>query len=213
MGKKKQKKKNKGAGSAAAAAAAAAGSTPPPPNTTPTTTKPAASTAAAPPAARAASAAAAPSSGARGAAGADGDAQEAVFARLPQDMATMTSDDFVYGRGAEVFKAQFAGTRPRPPIPSNPRYSHALQLLQDQPEIMLWVLGLADLLQQNNFVVVDNFLQAEDCRLLRDEVVAAHRDGRLNKGLLAGGRSGKNLRYSLASIRGDLAAWFKGDPW
>lgn len=96
--------------------------------------------------------------------------------------------------------------------PSRTRYAQVAQLVAENPEMKTWVQSLASDLTQHNFVVTDNFLERDMAVKLAVEVRKAWKHGKLETGVLAGGRSGKLTRYTLENIRGDKVGWFSGDP-
>ena len=67
----------------------------------------------------------------------------------------------------------------------------------------------AQLLVQD-FVVLDGFNVAEQNAAIKNELKAMYNTGEMKRGLLAGGRTGKNLKYSLGAVRGDFVAWVDG---
>lgn len=69
---------------------------------------------------------------------------------------------------------------------------------------------LADGLQRDGFAYIDNFLGEPVASYIRDEMQIMRRDGLLKESELAGGKSGKNMRYSMASIRGDVVRFVDG---
>jgi hypoxia-inducible factor (prolyl hydroxylase) len=72
------------------------------------------------------------------------------------------------------------------------------------------VAQCAQELTENNYVVLDGFLGHERAMKLHAEVVSVRDSGDLRLGVLAGGRSGKDLSYQHKKVRGDLVEWFGG---
>ena len=70
---------------------------------------------------------------------------------------------------------------------------------------------MAARLRATGLCIVDGILGGAACGELRREVLAAHAGGHLRPSKLAGGRTGKNLSYSLDAVRGDVVGWFDGD--
>jgi hypoxia-inducible factor (prolyl hydroxylase) len=70
--------------------------------------------------------------------------------------------------------------------------------------------ALADGLQRDGFAFVDHFLGEPVASYIRDEMQIMRRDGLLKESELAGGKSGNNMRYSMASIRGDVVRFVDG---
>jgi len=70
---------------------------------------------------------------------------------------------------------------------------------------------IAKELTEKNYVVLDSFLGRERSLQLRREVADVRDQGSLRLGVLAGGRSGKDLSYSHQKVRGDLVEWYGGD--
>eukprot|EP00041_Stephanoeca_diplocostata_P016604 m.328050 g.328050 ORF g.328050 m.328050 type:complete len:795 (+) comp20423_c0_seq1:157-2541(+) len=101
---------------------------------------------------------------------------------------------------------------PVAPSPSRTRYAQVAKLVAENPEMKAWVQSLAGDLTQHNFVVTDNFLERDMAVKLAVEVRKAWKNGKLETGMLAGGRSGKLTKYTLENIRGDKVGWFSGDP-
>ena len=69
---------------------------------------------------------------------------------------------------------------------------------------------LAEDLQREGYAFLDNFLGEPIASYIRDEMRIMHRDGLLKESELAGGKSGKNMRYSMASVRGDVVRFVDG---
>jgi len=69
---------------------------------------------------------------------------------------------------------------------------------------------LAEGLQRDGYAVVDNFLGEPVASYIREEMLMMQRDGLLKESELAGGKSGKNMRYTMASIRGDVVRFVDG---
>ena len=69
---------------------------------------------------------------------------------------------------------------------------------------------MAARLRATGLCIVDGILGGAACGELRREVLAAHAGGHLRPSKLAGGRTGKNLSYSLDAVRGDVVGWFDG---
>ena len=108
------------------------------------------------------------------------------------------------------------------------RYAHVAELLADDDDTARWAGTLAAKLKRDHYVTLDRVLGttlsraphppgrvAAACstryvhtgeaagRQLLAEVQQAHASGRLDTGMLGGGRSGKNTKYALENIRGD----------
>ena len=60
-------------------------------------------------------------------------------------------------------------------------------------------------LQQQHYVILDNFVPAAQTAALVQEVRRAHERGLLHPGGLAGGRAGQATSYSMTAVRGDYA--------
>ena len=73
-----------------------------------------------------------------------------------------------------------------------------------------YAAALADGLQRDGFAYIDNFLGEPVASYIRDEMQIMRRDGLLKESELAGGKSGKNMRYSMASVRGDVVRFVDG---
>ena len=69
---------------------------------------------------------------------------------------------------------------------------------------------LADGLQRDGYAVVDGFLGEPVASYIRDEMRIMQRDGLLKESELAGGKTGTNMRYSMASVRGDVVRFVDG---
>ena len=55
-----------------------------------------------------------------------------------------------------------------------------------------------------DFAVLDGFVPSDLNANIKGELQAMHATGAMERGLLAGGRTGKNLKYALGSVRGEL---------
>eukprot|EP00039_Didymoeca_costata_P024582 m.10738 g.10738 ORF g.10738 m.10738 type:complete len:576 (-) comp4313_c0_seq1:47-1774(-) len=111
-------------------------------------------------------------------------------------------------------KKKGSGTKTQDPTTSlhSDRYNHVRKLLEDEPDVKNTVEGLARDLTEKKFCLYPDFLGRAESVKLAVEVKQAWRKGKLKSGKLAGGRSGKNTRYTLEDIRGDKVGWFSGDP-
>ena len=61
---------------------------------------------------------------------------------------------------------------------------------------------IARQLLTQDFVVLDHFVVPELAARIKAELIAMYGAGTMKRGLLAGGRTGKNTKYALGSIRG-----------
>jgi len=69
---------------------------------------------------------------------------------------------------------------------------------------------LAKGLEEDGFAWVDNFLGEPVASYIREEMLIMERNGTLRQSELAGGKTGKNMRYSMAAVRGDIVRFVEG---
>ncbi|KAF0739397.1 hypothetical protein Ae201684P_009685 [Aphanomyces euteiches] len=74
------------------------------------------------------------------------------------------------------------------------------------------IVALAMELELNHFALLDHFLGEPMALALHEALVALHTYGpfEFERGVLAGGKTGRNLRYEMQSVRGDDVLWMDG---
>ncbi len=74
------------------------------------------------------------------------------------------------------------------------------------------IFALAKTLEMNAFGVCDHFLGHAMAHALHETLCNLHTYGPFpfERGVLAGGKTGRNLRYEKSSIRGDDVLWLDG---
>ena len=59
-----------------------------------------------------------------------------------------------------------------------------------------------------DFVILDGFLPDDLTSGIKEELQSIYRAGEMKQGLLAGGRTGTNIKYSMENVRGTLSKHF-----
>ncbi|EKX51929.1 hypothetical protein GUITHDRAFT_58077, partial [Guillardia theta CCMP2712] len=69
---------------------------------------------------------------------------------------------------------------------------------------------LAESLKKQGYGIIDGFMGVDVAERIREELLHMHHVGEMKLSELAGGRTGDNLRYSMAEVRGDVVRFVNG---